>query len=122
MEKIFTPNKWFVLFCALLVLMWLALQLVATMRLEALATEEAAHVFSWQWLGFGRSRATIENAHLLKRSEADAVVRVNARQTVEEEGTPGHFTAKQPEVTCSALLTFYRVDQDWFLGKVEFVQ
>jgi hypothetical protein len=120
MEKIFTPNKWFVLFCALLVTMWLALQLVATMRLEALATEEATHVFSWQWLGVGRSRAKIEKAHLLKRSEADAIVRVTARQIVEEEKNSGHFIAKNPEVTCSALLTFYRVDKDWLLGKVEF--
>jgi hypothetical protein len=120
MEKIFTPNKWFVLFCALLVLMWLALQLVATMRLEALATEEATHVFSWQWLGVGRSRAKIEKAHLVKRSEADAIVRVMARQVVEEEVKSGHFIAKEPEVTCSALLTFYRVDKDWLLGKVEF--
>src|SRR5271165_4604364 len=101
MEKIFTPNKWFVFFCALLVLMWLALQMVATMRLEALATEEATHVLSWQWLGFGRSRATIENAHLVKRSEADAIVRVRARQIVEEEGKEGRFTAKEPQVTVS---------------------
>jgi hypothetical protein len=120
MEKIFTFNKWFVLFCGLLVLMWLALQTVATMRLEELAAEEAKHVFSWQWLGFGRSRGVIEKAHLIKKSEADAIVRVTARQVVEAEAEPGHFQSKGPEVTASALLTFYRVDKDWLLGKVDF--
>ena len=120
MEKIFTPNKWFVSFCALLVVMWFALQVVATMRLEAQATEEATHVFSWQWLGVGRSRAKIENARVVKKSEADAIVRVMAHEVVEEEGEKGHFTAREPAVTCSALLTFYRVDKDWVLGKVEF--
>jgi hypothetical protein len=55
----------------------------------------------------------------VKRSETDAVVRVKARQTIEQE-LAGKFIPKQPEVVCSALLTFYRADKDWILAKVEY--
>ncbi len=119
MEKIFTPNKWFVLFCGVLVIVWIVLQVVATLHLQALAREQAVQIFSWQWLGFARSHALIEDAQLIKRSDTDAVVRVTAREMI----VPDSAIVRMPKLSavhCAALLTFYRVDKNWLLAKVEF--
>jgi len=76
LEKIFTPNKWFVLFCGILVLMFGALQVVANLRLQELAKTEGERVFSWKWSGLASSTGVIEQSDILKKTETDAIVRV----------------------------------------------
>lgn len=119
MEKIFSINKWSVGLCAIIIAVFAAVQFAGNEHLKAVASLSAEHIFSWQWLGAGRSHGIIDKAEVVKRSEAEATVRVKARQLIEQEQS-GKFFQKQPEIACSALLTFYRVDKDWVLAKVEF--
>jgi hypothetical protein len=119
MEKIFSINKWSVGLCALIIGVFASVQFAGNEHLKAVATVAGEHVFSWQWLGAGRSHAVIDKTEVVKRSETDAVVRVKAHQTIEQE-LAGKFIPKQPEVACSALLTFYRADKEWILAKVEY--
>jgi hypothetical protein len=55
----------------------------------------------------------------MKKSDTDAVVRVMAHETIEQEAA-GKFIAKRPEIACSAKLTFYRADKEWILARVEY--
>jgi hypothetical protein len=118
MEKVFSINKWSVGLCAVIIAAFAAVQFAGNEHLTTVASLAAEHIFSWQWLGAGRSHAVIDKAEVVKRSETDAIVRVKARQLIEQEQA-GKFL-KQPEIACSALLTFYRSDKDWVLAKVEF--
>jgi acyl-coenzyme A thioesterase PaaI-like protein len=119
MEKLFSINKWSVGLCAVIIAVFAAVQFAGNEHLKAVATLAGVQVFTWQWLGAGRSHVVIDKAEVIKRSETDAVVQVKARQTIEQEAA-GKFIQKQPEIACSALLTFYRADKDWILAKVEF--
>jgi hypothetical protein len=120
LEKIFTPNKWFVLFCGILVLMFGALQMVANMRLQELAKREGERVFSWQWTGVGASTGVIEQSDILKKTETDAIVRVKGTEKVALTAAKSDQSKTTEVVACSAVLTFYRVDKEWMLGKVQF--
>ncbi|HEY9759458.1 MAG TPA: hypothetical protein V6C97_30145 [Oculatellaceae cyanobacterium] len=119
MEKIFSINKWSVGLCAVIIGVFALVQYTSNEHLVAAATLNAEHIFSWTWLGTGRSHAVVEKAEVVKRSETDAIVRVKARQTIEQEES-GKFIEKKPEIACGALLTFYRADKEWVLAKVEF--
>ncbi len=118
-EELFTPSRWFVMFCGALVIVWLALQWVANMRLEEDARVVAKNVFDWQWPGNGwDSAAEITGVSVLQRTDTDAVVEVKGKQTL---GVPqSGATGQKVETTdCAVKLSFYRTNKAWTLGAVD---
>lgn len=138
MEKIFRPNRIFVIFCLLLIFVWLGLQYVSNMRISEAASSEALEIFDWQWPGQVDSRAEITNVSVLSKSENEARVRVKAKQTLTKlaeavaDSTkkkdnsnnsnsvtqPASAPASSSDTAC--VLTLYRSNRNWVLGKVEF--
>ena len=123
MEKIFHPNKWFVLFCGLLVLVWAGLQAVANMRIADEARLAGRRIFSWEWPGRSWfSRAEITDAKVVRRTDTDAIVKIKGHQylNVPQAADPADKGKEKSEVVdCHATLTFYRSSNRWMLGKVE---
>ncbi len=123
MEKIFSPNRWFVLFCALLIFVWGALKLVADMNLAEYAKAMGAEVFTWSWTADPQQRSRIESvsAKVLARNANDATVEVIGTQLLQKsgnnDGEQAPDTAAKDKVR--AVLTFYRLNNQWELGKVE---
>ncbi len=119
MEKLFHPNKWFVAFCGLLIVVFFSLQYVSTLRLQSLAQAWGAQIFTWDWPGQElHSRAKITKAELVKKTESDAILKVTGTQTLERAGA-ADVAQQHTETECGALLTFYKSNNDWVLGKVE---
>lgn len=167
MEKIFTPNRWFIGFCALLIVVVGALKIVGDMHIAEEAKLVAQGIFNFDWPELGiESRVQSINAHVISHSEHDAVVEVTGRQYIAKlapapvaapaadapapntagtpapvagipEGTTAASTASTPVTTppapatklvaagppenaeFKAILTFYRANNAWELGKVE---
>ncbi len=122
MEKIFSPNRWFVLFCALLIVVWGALKIVADMHLAEQGRARAVEVFTWSWTIDPQKRSRVESisAKVLARNSNDATVEVTGTQLLQKsvnngEQAPG--TSEKAKVR--AVLTFYRLNNQWELGKVE---
>ena len=124
MENIFRPNKWFVGFCALLIVVWGGLQLVSNTRLSDEAKACALDVFTWDWPGRNwTSIASVSDANVLRKSDTDAIVRVRGKQvlTVAPAGVKADFkNSRSEEFDFAATLTFYRASNRWVLGKVDF--
>lgn len=131
MEKFFRPSRWFVLFCAILIVMWGALQVVATMRLQETAKLVAVEIFSWHWPSGIEAKATIDDVKVLKRTETEAIVRVSGKEQIQEEQiqnncvkspacVSGQNGLRNESIECKALLTFYRAGKRWLLARVEF--
>ncbi|PZM84615.1 MAG: hypothetical protein DKT66_08270 [Candidatus Melainabacteria bacterium] len=136
MEKLFRPNRIFVIFCLLLIIVWLGLQYVSNMRISEAARLEAAEVFDWKWPGRVSSNVEITDVSVLSKSENEAKVRVKAKQTFTKlagaNGTadqcdqqktvsatqPAPDAASSSDTAC--VLTLYRSNRNWVLGKVEF--
>ncbi len=122
MEKIFSPNRWFVLFCALLVAVWLGLQAVVNLRVADEAKLVGQRIFTWSWPGrHWASRAEITAAEVLRRSGTDAIVKIKGRQVLTRPHAADGGDAAMSSVTTdvSATLTFYKASNNWVLGKVE---
>lgn len=132
MEKLFRPNRIFVIFCLLLIFVWVGLQYVSNLRVSEAAREEAQQIFDWNWPGQLVSNAEITDVSVLGRTENEAKVRVKARQTLTKlaavdekqsdknrpETQPAGGAAVKDDTAC--VLTLYRSDRKWVLGKVEF--
>ena len=140
MEKLFSPNRWFVLFCALLIVIWGALKLVGDMNLAQEATVVAEDLFTWSWTAGDISLASAGNAapsvetksvrssiqgikaQVIKRDAHEATVEVKGTQMLQKydnnSNGPSTASAEQKE-QAKATLTFYRLNNDWELGKVE---
>ena len=121
MEKIFTPNKWFVGFCALLIAVVATLKIVGDMHLAEIACVYGKDIFVWEWpaMGLGSSVFAMK-ANVVRRDANDAVVEVSGHQVVAKFGQDHRIeerTEIQPDV--KATLTFYRRSNKWELGKVE---
>ena len=83
MEKIFTPNRWFVLFCAAFILIFALLQYVSTTRLQLRAKLEGEKIFNWSWQDRNLvSAAKITEEKILKRNETSAEVEVVGQQVI----------------------------------------
>ncbi len=119
MEKIFTPNKWFVGFCALLIVVFGALKVVGDMRLAEIASEAGKDVFIWDWPTKGlSSKVMAMKSHVVRRDANDAVVEVSGHQIVSKT-LNGAQAEPDLETDVNATLTFYRRNSQWELGKVE---
>jgi hypothetical protein len=120
MEKLFTPNKWFVLFCALFIGIFFTLQWVISTRIQTKAKEVGEDIFTWIWVDKNLcASADMTDAKILKRDANDAVVEVSGTQTVCPYGEKSPAGANVQTSKCKAILTFYRQQNDWALGKVE---
>ena len=121
MDKLFTPNKWLVLFCAVFVAIYATLNWVINSRLQATAKIYGDDIFSWVWMDKNVcAKADMSEAKVLQRSDTAAVVEVTGEQVV------GPFDGSRPfpmkassSVVCKAKLTFYKLKDGWELGKVE---
>ncbi|MEZ4488593.1 MAG: hypothetical protein R3C24_03710 [Cyanobacteriota/Melainabacteria group bacterium] len=128
MEKIFTPNRWFVLFCGLLILVWGALRIVADVRLceHAKLVGESIFTYSWPELSL-RSEVESIKAQVVRRGSHDAVVTVTGTQVLSDPLKSGIQSGKEKaqsgqsasSAELNAVLTFYRSEDRWELGKVE---
>lgn len=123
MEKIFTPNKWFVAFCGLLVVVFLSLKWVINMRIADEAKEIGQEIFTWKWDSLNwQSSAEMTGAEVLRVTDTDAIVKVQGKQVLTRSSGDGQNEAGQPKrevVDCGATLTFYKSSNKWKLGKVE---
>ena len=118
MEKFFQPNKWFVMFCAILIAVFVLLQSVSNMRVLDGAKAVARDLFTWQWDDCDAS-VDITDASVLKKTETDAVVQVKGRQSLRFAPPDNKMGSKERAADVTATLTFYKSQNDWFLGKVE---
>lgn len=125
MEKVFS---WPVLvtICGIFIAVWIALQAVSTMRLEAEAQMLGAKIFSWNWPGENwQSRAEITETSIIRKGDNDAVIRIKGKQHVslvdEKSGGKALDIKEQSSETvdCTAVLTLYKMSGKWVLGRVE---
>lgn len=120
-NKIFSPGKWFVFFCAVFILVWLGLQFVANMRLQEEAKIAANEVFTWDWPRLGdekwASKAEITDVSVVQKTDKDAIVKVKGKQTI--VFISGNGPGQSEVVDCGATLSFYRSKNQWQLGRVE---
>jgi hypothetical protein len=123
MEKIFTPNKWFVLFCTVFIGIFVGLQYVIRERVETAAKQIGEQVFTWDWQDKNIcSRARMSKAKIIKLTENDAVIQLSGEQEFSplERAKPN---PAKPETLdhspCQATLTFYKQQNNWVLGRVE---
>lgn len=122
MEKLFTFNKFFVAFCALLIVVVFAAKVVSDMSVAEDAKKIAQGIFQWDWQTMHlHSDAVITDAKVLDRSDTEAKVEVTGKQTVSEDVTPvgAGAQASPNESDCKAILTFYRTNNKWELARVE---
>lgn len=157
MEKLFTFNKFFIGFCALLIAIVFAAKIVSDMKVAEDAKKVAQGIFQWDWAAMHlHCDAVITDARVIDRSETEAKVEVTAKQTISnavmastEPGDPGSAPGSEtgstpssesrttsstepatntaPKITggapkqsdCKAILTFYRTNNQWELGRVE---
>ena len=115
MNKAFNPSVWFVCFCGLLVIVWVALQIVGNMRLTDLATQDAQQMFSWQWPNRScHAQAQIGQVTVEDKNNITATVKIVGNESLvfSQGGNPQTFPF-------TAKLKYYRVNNDWILGSVE---
>jgi len=121
MDKIFTPNRIFVLFCAALVAIWACLQFVSNQLLSAMAERDGKAIMGWTWPQLKLAeRVNSVHAQVISRSGTDAVVKVSAQQTLEkllDDGISYQDVGKPTD--CSATLRYYHNNKSWILGGVE---
>ncbi len=134
MKKIFSFNKFFISFCIFFILVWIALQMVGYMRLNSMARADGDKILAWTWANENiKSSVKIYATKILKKDANDAIVKVLADQLIEpivpqqmntngQEGISKIFGAEQLKSAskCAVTLTYYRTNNLWFLGKVEF--
>lgn len=118
MENLFRPGKFFVIFCALIIIVVGGTHLFANYVVAEKAKLDGVDVFTWEWPGMLKSSAEITQADVIKKSDHDAIVRVKGTQTLTSAG------GKSETVDCNAVLTLYRSTNPastgkWELGKVE---
>jgi hypothetical protein len=125
MEKFFTPNKFFLFFCVLFVLEFLGLQWVSYMHITDQAKLDGGHVFNWTWPSKNvRSIGQIYKTKILKRTNNDATIEIWAEKHMDQINNSPTAQPIQKKDTpidkCAVQLTYYRMNNKWFLGRVEF--
>ena len=137
MEKLFTPGKWFVGFCAIFVCIFMVRNYVHDEKIKELSKIAAQDIFEWQWPAKRiASSCDITDAQIVKADKNSATVTVKGVQKIAPmadftaDGQNGsEATATSPSQTtntgasttsdCQALIKLYRQDNRWQLGSVE---
>jgi hypothetical protein len=119
-------SKFFLFFCVLFLLEWLGLQVVSYLHLTNQAKLDGERVFNWSWPSKNmRSVAEIYETKILNRTNNDATVKVWAKKHMDQLNDIAASARNQEKQNlladkCAALLSYYRMNNKWFLGKVEF--
>ena len=126
MDKLFTFSKWFVLFCALLVVANLARQYVGDRVVSEEAQAAGANVYTFDWdngvsgAKLLRSEGKVVEAKVLHRSASDAQVKITGNQIISALDEKGNLLSEPPvNSKFSAVLSFFRENRHWILSKVE---
>lgn len=137
MEKLFTPGKWFVGFCAIFVCIFMVRNYVHDEKIKELSKIAAQDIFDWQWPAKKIvSSCDITDAQIVKADENSATVTVKGVQKITPmadsiaDGQNGsEATPSSPSQTtnagtsttsaCQALIRLYRQNNSWQLGSVE---
>lgn len=116
MEKLFTPGKWFVAFCAIFVVVFVVRNYVRMSRIEAESKSYGETVFDWRYEP-GRLKSTCEmlDAKVLKSDDNSATVEVSGKQHLSDLDKAG----PDKTVECKAVVYIYRQDNHWQLGSIE---
>lgn len=121
MEKFFTPGRSLLLFALLFLAVWAGLQYVIDLRLTTQAKLDGQRILNWSWPSENiRAKANILNTEVVKRTDNDAVVKIKAHQIIEhiKNGT-ALIGGAGKDNDCQAILTYYKTNRFWYLGKVE---
>jgi hypothetical protein len=120
MEKLFSPNRLFVSFCALLVIVFLCLQYVSNIVLAETAKVDGEKILNWQWPTVNlRGKATNIDTKILSKTSTEAVVEVDGKQSAEKLIAGGAAQEVVKPTDCKLVLTYYHTDKHWILGRVE---
>jgi hypothetical protein len=87
MDKFISAHKLFVAFCGVLIIVWISLQVVVHLRIIEIAKLDAVRIFSWTWPnkeGVLFCSAGHPCAQVLNKSGTEVLVKVTAKQTIEE--------------------------------------
>jgi len=123
MDKLFTPNRYFIGFCALLVAVVFAWTYIRDQMLLEEAKLKCEELGTWNWPAIGiSSRIGNVEAKILKRTDNDAEVEVQGKQVfdIQPHGIDTQALAGT-ESNYKATLTLYKNGESrrWRLGKVE---
>ncbi len=106
-----TSHKLLLGFGVFFVLEFIRLKIVSYLYITNQAKLDAEQIFNWDWYSKNvRSVAEISDTKIIKQNGNDAIVQVSANQHMNPAA----------DNKCSALLTYYRMNNHWFLGKVQF--
>ena len=123
MDKIFTPNRYFIGFCAALVLVVFAWTYIRDQMILEEAKVKCAELATWNWPAIGiSSRIGDVDAKIIKRTENDAEVEVQGKQVFDLQPNATDTQALAgTESNYKATLTLYKNGESrrWRLGKVE---
>ncbi len=134
LDKFFSANKLFVAFCGVLIVVWIALQVVMHLRIIEIAKLDTAKIFTWSWpikngaaVSILSSSTSSASAQVIKKNSSEVMVKVIAKQAIENHHIAdnrrselqGSADMVKRSLDCEATLTYYRSDNRWILGKVE---
>lgn len=126
MDKLFTFSKWFVLFCALLVVANLARQYVGDRVISEEAQVAGENIYSFEWdngvsgAHLLKSEGKVVETKVLHRSASDAQVRISGNQIISALDGQGKMLSEPPiNSKFSAVLSFFKENKHWILSKVE---
>lgn len=117
MERFFSPSKWFVGFCALFIIVWLALGYIRDQRIKEEAMLLIDKHFSFRYpVGDGTQKilceAQSESAKIIKRTTTDALVEVTGKQTRTANGV-------KSEAPFKGSITLYKNENIWRVGQLQ---
>ena len=113
MENLLHPNKWFVAFCALFIIVFGLFQFVGILRLKDFGEEIGSEIYTFNWPEEKlRSTVRITDVQVVKKDDSDATLKIIGRQSLDTG-------AKQTDCDCTTVLKLYKQNNDWYLGNVE---
>lgn len=120
MEKLFTPGKWFVGFCAMFVLIFLSTKYVHDQRMAETGKMHVEKMFTFTFPALGvRSSFEAKEAHIVKSEENEAQIRVSGVQSI-VKSSAGAASEEAPQTAqCQALVTLYKDQGKWLVGSFE---
>jgi len=104
----------------MLVALWLCLQYVSNAVLEGTAKVDSERILGWQWPPINlKAKALDISTKILSKTATDATVEIDGKQsTLKLIASGGSLEVVKP-TDCKLVLTYYRTDNHWILGRVE---
>ncbi len=120
MDKLFTPGKWFVGFCAAFVLIFLSTKYVHDQRMGEEGKMYVQKMFTFTFPALGVS-STFEpkEAQIVKSEENEAQIRVSGVQSIIKSQSGAAAQEAPQTAQCQALIKLYKDQGKWRVGAVE---